>query len=126
MVIIGTNSDVVTKTCSLRESGPISIRIPFIAASADNRYYCGYTADGSSLMFVIDKSEAASFVKVNQKITAIWADPGQGNSMLPWTVKFTSGKATRGKSFHTSGRARNSSLLHPSIMAQPKSMRTSI
>jgi hypothetical protein len=29
-------------------------------------------------MFVIDKSEAASFIMINQKLTAIWADPWTG------------------------------------------------
>jgi hypothetical protein len=78
MVIIGTNSDVVTKDLFTQREWSDLNPDTFIAASADNRYYCGYTADRSSLMFVIDKSEAASFVKVNQRITAIWADPRTG------------------------------------------------
>jgi hypothetical protein len=50
----------------------------FVAASADNRYYCGYTIDDSSLMFVIDKTESASFIKINQSISCIWTDPATG------------------------------------------------
>jgi len=78
MVIIGTNSDIVTKDLFTQREWSELNPDTFIAASADNRYYCGYTSDSSSLMFIIDKSEAASFVKVNQKITAIWADPWTG------------------------------------------------
>ena len=78
MIIIGTNSDIVTKDLFTQREWSELNPDTFIAASADNRYYCGYTSDGSSLMFIIDKSEAASFVKVNQKITAIWADPWTG------------------------------------------------
>ncbi|SEK64672.1 hypothetical protein [Nitrosovibrio tenuis] len=78
MVIIGTNSDVVTKDLFTQREWSELNPETFIAASADNRYYCGYTANGSSLMFVIDKAEPASFIKVNQKITGIWADPWTG------------------------------------------------
>jgi hypothetical protein len=78
MVIIGTNSDVVTKDLFTQKEWAELNPGTFIAASADNRYYCGYTVDGSSLMFVIDKAESASFIKVNQSITCIWADPATG------------------------------------------------
>ena len=78
MVIIGTNSDIVTKDLFTQKEWSELNPGTFIAASADNRYYCGYSVDDSSLMFVIDKAESASFIKVNQKITAIWADPATG------------------------------------------------
>ena len=78
MVIIGTNSDIVTKDLFTQKEWSELNPGTFIAASADNRYYCGYSVDDSSLMFVIDKAENASFIKVNQKITAIWADPATG------------------------------------------------
>lgn len=78
LVIIGGQSDIVTKDLfTQKEWGEINPGT-FIAATADNRYYAGYTANDSSLMFVIDKGEAASFVKINQKITAIWTDPATG------------------------------------------------
>ncbi|ARO87845.1 hypothetical protein EBAPG3_008745 [Nitrosospira lacus] len=78
LVISGMNTDIVTKDLfTQREWGELNPST-FIAASADNRYYAGYTIDDSSLMFVIDKAESASFVKVNQRITAIWADPWTG------------------------------------------------
>ncbi|MGH8685646.1 MAG: hypothetical protein ACREUM_09890, partial [Nitrosospira sp.] len=78
MVIIGANSDVVTKDLFTQKEWSELNPDTFIAASADNRYYSGYSVDDSSLMFVIDKNEAASFIKVNQRITAIWADPWTG------------------------------------------------
>lgn len=78
MVIIGTNSDIVTKDLFTQKEWSELNPGTFIAASADNRYYCGYSVNDSSLMFVIDKAENASFIKVNQKITAIWADPATG------------------------------------------------
>jgi hypothetical protein len=81
MVIIGTaagTSDIVTKDLFTQSEWSELNPDTFIAAAADNRYYAGYSADGSSLMFVIDKAENASFLKVNQKITAIWADPATG------------------------------------------------
>jgi hypothetical protein len=34
--------------------------------------------DDSSLMFVIDKTERASFIKINQAISCIWSDPATG------------------------------------------------
>lgn len=78
LVISGMNTDIVTKDLfTQKEWGELNPST-FIAASADNRYYAGYTIDDSSLMFVIDKAESASFVKVNQRITAIWADPWTG------------------------------------------------
>ncbi|MEP6605544.1 MAG: hypothetical protein ABJA60_05445 [Nitrosospira sp.] len=75
MVIIGTNSDIVTKDLFTQKEWAELNPDTFFAVSADNRYYCGYSVDDSMLMFVIDKAENASFIKVNQKITAIWADP---------------------------------------------------
>lgn len=81
MVIIGTaagTSDIVTKDLFTQSEWSALNPGTFIAAAADNRYYAGYPADGGSLMFVIDKAESASFLKVNQKITAIWADPATG------------------------------------------------
>jgi hypothetical protein len=78
MVIIGTNSDIVTKNLFTQREWAELNPATFIGASADNRYYAGYTANDSSLMFVIDKAESASFIKVNQNITAIWADPATG------------------------------------------------
>jgi hypothetical protein len=80
MVIIGTGgtSDIVTKDLFTQSEWSALNPDTFIAAAADNRYYAGYSADGSSLMLVIDKGESASFLKVNQKITAIWADPATG------------------------------------------------
>ena len=78
LVIIGAQSDIVTKDLfTLKEWGELHPST-FIAASADNRYYSGYAVDDSSLMFVIDKAEAASFTKVNQRISAIWTDPWTG------------------------------------------------
>ncbi|MDN5752408.1 MAG: hypothetical protein L0H15_03875 [Nitrosospira sp.] len=78
LVISGMNTDIVTKDLfTLKEWGELNPDT-FIAASADNRYYCGYTVNESSLMFVIDKAESASFIKINQVITAIWADPWTG------------------------------------------------
>ncbi|SFN73244.1 hypothetical protein [Nitrosospira briensis] len=78
MVIVGANSDIVTKDLFTQKEWAELNPGTFIAASADNRYYCGYTVEGSSLMFVIDKAESASFIKVNQRITCIWADPATG------------------------------------------------
>lgn len=78
MVIIGANSDIVTKDLFTQKEWSELNPETFIAASADNRYYSGYSVDDSSLMFVIDKAEAASFIKVNQRITAIWVDPWTG------------------------------------------------
>jgi hypothetical protein len=78
MVIIGASSDVVTKDLFTQKEWSELNPDTFIAASADNRYYCGYSVDDSALMFVIDKTESASFIKVNQKITGMWADPATG------------------------------------------------
>ena len=78
MVIIGANSDIVTKDLFTQKEWAELNPDTFFAVSADNRYYCGYSVDDSMLMFVIDKAENASFIKVNQKITAIWADPATG------------------------------------------------
>ncbi|HET7060543.1 MAG TPA: hypothetical protein VFI43_00030 [Nitrosospira sp.] len=78
MVIIGGESDIVTRNLFTQKEWSALNPETFIAASADNRYYCGYSASGSSLMFVIDKAEAAAFIQINQKITAIWSDPQTG------------------------------------------------
>lgn len=77
-VIIGPTVDVVTKDLFTQKEWSELNPETFIATAADNRYYSGYYADGSFLMFVIDKSEAASFIKINQKLTAMWADPWTG------------------------------------------------
>src|SRR6185437_10934913 len=77
-VIIGPTVDVVTKDLFTQKEWSDLNPDTFIAASADNRYYAGYYANDSFLMFVIDKSEAASFIKINQKLTDMWADPWTG------------------------------------------------
>jgi hypothetical protein len=86
-VIIGPTVDVVTKDLFTQKEWSELNPDTFIATSADNRYYCGYTADGSSLMFVIDKAEAASFIKINQRITDIWADPWTGKLYVAFDKK---------------------------------------
>jgi hypothetical protein len=86
-VIIGPTVDVVTKDLFTQKEWSELNPSTFIATSADNRYYCGYTADGSSLMFVIDKAEAASFIKINQRITDIWADPWTGKLYVAFDKK---------------------------------------
>lgn len=78
LVIIGTQTDVVTKDLFTQKEWSELNPSTFIAATGDNRYYAGNAVDGSSLMFVIDKAEAASFIKINQAITAIWTDPATG------------------------------------------------
>ncbi len=78
MVMIGTNSDIVTRDLFTQREWTELNPATFIGTSADNRYFAGYTANDSSLMFVIDKAESASFIKVNQNITAIWSDPATG------------------------------------------------
>lgn len=78
LVMIGVSNDVVTKDLFTQKEWTEINPSSFAAASADNRYYSGYTVNDSSLMFVIDKGEAASFLKINQKITAIWTDPATG------------------------------------------------
>ncbi len=78
LAVIGAQSEIVTRDLfTLKEWSGLNPST-FIAASADNRYYAGYSANGSSLMLVIDKSEAASFILINQKITSIWVDPRTG------------------------------------------------
>ena len=78
LAIIGTTSDIVTKDLfTIKEWSELEPST-FIASSADNRYYCGYTVDSSSLMFVIDKTEAASFTKINKGVTDVWTDPATG------------------------------------------------
>lgn len=78
LVIIGSQHDIVTKDLFTQKEWGALNPDTFIAATADNRYYAGYSADNSSLMFVIDKTEAAAFLKINQRITAIWTDPATG------------------------------------------------
>ena len=78
MVIIGATSDIVTKDLFTQKEWAELNPPTFVAASADNRYYCGYSMDDSSLMFVIDKTERASFIKINQSISCIWTDPATG------------------------------------------------
>lgn len=78
LAMIGVSSDIVTKDLFTQKEWSELNPASFIATSADNRYYAGYTANDSSLMFVIDKAEAASFVRINQRITAMWADPWTG------------------------------------------------
>jgi hypothetical protein len=78
MVIIGASSDIVTKDLFTQKEWSELNPLTFVAASADNRYYCGYTLDDSSLMFVIDKNESASFIKINHSISCIWTDPATG------------------------------------------------
>jgi len=77
-IINGATSDVDTKDLFTQVEWSDLNPDTFIATSANNRYYAGYSANGSSLMFVIDKAEPASFLKINQNITAIWADPWTG------------------------------------------------
>lgn len=78
LVIIGHQNDVVTKDLFTQKEWSDLYPGTFIAATADNRYYAGYSVDDSSLMFVIDKTEAAAFIKINQRISAIWTDPATG------------------------------------------------
>ncbi len=78
VIISPTMTDIVTKDLFTQKEWSELNPSTFIATSADNRYYCGYTVNDSSLMFVIDKAETASFIKINQKITDIWADPWTG------------------------------------------------
>ncbi len=78
LVVIGAQSEVVTQDLFTQKEWSELAPSTFIAASADNRYYAGYSSEGSELMLVIDKSEIASFILINQKITAIWADPWTG------------------------------------------------
>lgn len=87
MVILGTASDLVTKDLFTQKEWAELSPETFIAASADNRYYSGYSTNDSSLMFVIDKTEAASFIKVNQGITGIWADPWTGKLYVAFDKK---------------------------------------
>lgn len=78
LAIIGTTSDIVTKDLfTIKEWSELEPST-FIASSADNRYYCGYTVDSSSLMFVIDKAETASFTKINKGVTDVWTDLATG------------------------------------------------
>lgn len=78
LVIIGGTSDVVTKDLFTQKEWSDLNPDSFFAATADNRYYASYAADGSTLMFVIDKTEAASFTKINYGVTSIWTDPATG------------------------------------------------
>lgn len=80
LVMIGNASgaDVVTKDLFTQKEWSELHPDTFTADAADNRYYCGYTVNDSTLMFVIDKAENASFIKINQRVTDIWADPATG------------------------------------------------
>jgi hypothetical protein len=78
LVIIGVQNDTVTKDLFTQKEWSELNPQSFIAATGDNRYYAGHQVEGSSLMFVIDKGEAASFLRINQKISAIWTDPATG------------------------------------------------
>ena len=78
LVMIGATTDIVTKDLFTQKEWSALNPSSFIATSADNRYYAAYTDDNSSLMFVIDKGEDASFLKINQRISDIWADPATG------------------------------------------------
>ena len=78
LVMIGATTDVVTKDLfTIKEWSDLDPS-SFVSAAADNRYYAGYTTNESNLMFVIDKSETASFLKINQRVSAVWADPATG------------------------------------------------
>lgn len=78
LVIIGVTSDIVTKDLFTQREWTELNPASFIAATGDNRYYAGHIVNDSALMFVIDKTEAASFVRINENITAIWTDPATG------------------------------------------------
>jgi hypothetical protein len=87
MVMIGASSDIVTKDLFTQKEWAELNPDTFIATSADNRYYCGYSAGDSSLMFVIDKAENASFTKINQNISCIWTDPITGKLYIATNKK---------------------------------------
>ncbi|SEM75189.1 hypothetical protein SAMN05216404_10155 [Nitrosospira multiformis] len=87
MVMIGASSDIVTKDLFTQKEWSELNPDTFIATSADNRYYCGYSAGDSSLMFVIDKAEDASFTKINQNISCIWTDPITGKLYIATNKK---------------------------------------
>lgn len=78
LVIIGVQSDIVTKDLFTQKEWSDLNPETFIAATADNRYFAGYFADDKDQMFVIDKTETAAFISINQGITAIWSDPWTG------------------------------------------------
>lgn len=78
LVIIGVQSDIVTKDLFTQKEWADLNPHTFVAATADNRYYAGYFANDKSQMFVIDKTETAAFIAINQGITAIWDDPWTG------------------------------------------------
>lgn len=78
LVIIGTQSDIVTQDLfTQKEWGDLNPET-FVAATADNRYYAGYYANEKNQMFVIDKTETAAFISINQGVTAVWSDPLTG------------------------------------------------
>src|SRR5688500_13061593 len=71
LVIIGVDSDVVTKDLFTQKEWSELNPASFVAASAYFRYCVGYTANDSSRIFVIDKAAAATFVRINQTISAM-------------------------------------------------------
>lgn len=87
LVIIGTQSDVVTKDLFTQKEWADLNPETFVAATADNRYYAGYFADNKDQMFVIDKTETAAFISINQGITAIWTDPLTGKLYVAFDKK---------------------------------------
>ena len=78
LVIIGVQSDIVTKDLFTQKEWANLNPNTFVAATADNRYYAGYYANDKDQMFVIDKTETAAFIEINQGITGIWSDPLTG------------------------------------------------
>lgn len=78
LVIIGVQSDIVTKDLFTQKEWSDLNSDTFVAATADNRYYAGYHAADKDQMFVIDKTETAAFIEINQGITGIWSDPMTG------------------------------------------------
>ncbi|SET25281.1 hypothetical protein SAMN05216412_104171 [Nitrosospira multiformis] len=96
MVMIGASSDIVTKDLFTQKEWSELNPDTFIATSADNRYYCGYSAGDSSLMFVIDKAEDASFTKINQNISCIWTDPITGKLYIATNKKIYEWEGDKG------------------------------
>lgn len=87
LVIIGVQNDTVTKDLFTQKEWSDFNPATFIAATADNRYYAGHSIDDRNMMFVIDKGEAASFLRINQAITAIWTDPATGKLYVAYGQK---------------------------------------
>lgn len=87
LAIIGVQSDIVTKDLFTQKEWSALNPDTFIAATADNRYFAGYFADSKDQMFVIDKTENAAFITINQGITAIWSDPWTGKLYVSFDKK---------------------------------------